>query len=449
MNKATIYLCLGRAIIFIYLFLVFFIALAETIVSRNTKDEPSNYKETTQVLKYVVQNINSPPMTGISITQANTTIPGKSHILYDWEVKSDWCWCKDETPYLGACSSDSNFTLNDNSSTCKQWPNIYIPIDIWKGSSLTVSVAPSGKWSFPAKSNYTCFSSFEIYQKTSGLCTMNNNSIINIITAVNSSSSGDTYFNNVNWTLAGHFAGWGTSAPPIIEEDEDEEDEETSSSSSEDNSTATENSTTTADNTTTATENSTTTADNTTSENSTESNNNTTTLDNSQPQRSNVDIPPDTIGYYLFYTTNTTETPASTDDEDDAGSTVGVETKGSPYINLKISRYGDPCLNPSQSPAPKYSSDYYPLTGNESQGCGYWNSSTVLYEKIDWIMDWNIFLNNDLAKNKTFFVDLEGFEESTIEEFSYFYAERKLIVNDTDFCYSWVRNPEIIAVIHC
>ena len=429
MNKATIYLCLGRTIIFIYLFLVFFIVLAETIVSRNTKSEPSNYEETTQVLKYLVQNINSPPLTGINITQANTTISGKSHILYNWEVKSDWCWCQDKSPYLGACPSDSNFTLNDSSSTCKQWPNIEIPLDIWKGSALTVSVAPSGKWSFPAKSNYTCFSSFEIYQKTSGLCAMNNNSIINIIRAVNTSSSSNSYSNNENWTFAGHFAGWGSSAPPI---DEDEEEEE---ETSEDTTTATENSTTTDDNTTTTTETSSTTT-------GTESDNSITTVDSSQPQKSSDNIPPDTMGYYLYYATNVTEIPASTDDE--SGSTdEDVTNKASPYINLKISRYGNPCLNPSKSPAPKSSSDYYPLTGNESQGCGYWNSSNVLYEKIDWITDWNIFLNNDFAKNKTFFDDLRDFYETTIDETSYLYAERKLIVNDTDFCYSWVRNPEV------
>lgn len=101
---------------------------------------------------------------------------------------------------------------------------------------------------------------------------LNNNSI-NIISAVNFSTSGSSYSNNVNWTLAGHFAGWGIESP--IDEDE----EATSSSSSEDNTTSTENSTTTDDNTTTET--SSTTEDNTTSEDSTESDNNITTVDSS------------------------------------------------------------------------------------------------------------------------------------------------------------------------
>lgn len=443
MNKATIYLCLGRAIIFIYLFLVFFIVLAETIVSRNTKAEPSNYEETAQVLNYVVHNIEAPPMTSINITHGNTTIPGKSHVLYEWVVDSDWCWCESGLPFLGPCPPDSNFTLNfssiNSSSTCHQWPKMDIPIDIWKGSAMTVNFAPSDKWSFPIKPNHTCSSSFETYQNNSGVCTLNNLSVIISITSSNEtgSSSTNSYSGNENWTLAGNFAGWGISAPPIDEEDEedeDEEEEETSSSSDEE---------TSADNTT-ASETSTT-VDSTTSENNTSSDNSTTTDSSSLPQQSNVDIPPETTGYSLFYSTNKTASVSTEEDDDSAWTTKTTTKAGSPYINLKISRYGEPCLNPSKNPNYKYEYDYYPLQGNNFQGCGYWNTSSDLYEQIDWIMDWNIFLNNDFAKNKTFFDDLYHFDLSGIDEFSYLIAERKLIVNDTDFCYSWVRNPEVTS----
>ena len=439
MNKASVYLCFGRAIICIYLFLVFFMVLAETIVGKNTKDQPSNYEETTQILQYVVNNLKSNPLTEFYITQGNTTTPGKSQILYDWEVKSDWCWCKDSYPFLGACPPESNFTRDDNSSTCKQWPDMSIFIDIWKGSAITASFASSFNWSFPIKSNYTCESSFQNYQKYSGLCTMNNLSLISTIVVTNYSSY--NYFDNVNWTWAGHFAGGGESTPPLNDEDEedDEEDDEDSEEAADDN-TSTDNSTTTTDNNTTSSTNTTENTTNTTTNTSTNTSN-TTAAEVPSPRNTSL-IAPDTQGYNIFYTTNTTE---SFDDEGEP--LESQDQTGSPYLNIKVSRYGVPCLNPYKNPAPSSSSAYYPLTGNDSQGCGYWNNSDKLYEKIDMVQDWNLFLDNDLAKNKSWFDDLYNFEDSSIDEYAFIYAEKKLVVKDTDFCYSWTQNPEVTSDI--
>ena len=353
MSKADMYLYIGRAVIAIYLFIVFILVLAETIERSNiSATEPDNYDETSQVLKYVVQNIAASPISSIQLTNANAT-SAATDPFYTWSVTSDWCWCKDNNqlngssyPYLGACSVEDLASRTKNCST--QAPTSIV-LDVFKGASITF--ATDSTWSFPQKQNNTCSSSFDSYQASAGLCTRS--TLLTQVRVVNSSNS--SIPQSRYYTYIGSFASVGNSTPPFTNLTVD------------------------------------------------------TNLSN-------------TTGYDLYVSQNLT---------------------GSPYSGLKVSRWGLPCLNPSKAAAPSTPDDYYPLTGNSSQGCGYWNTSEDLYQALEKIVDWNFFLNNDFAKNSSFFRDLYGFMNSTINENAFLYAERKLIVNDTDFCYKWVRDPDV------
>ena len=114
---------------------------------------------------------------------------------------------------------------------------------------------------------------------------------------------------------------------------------------------------------------------------------------------------------------------------------------GSPYNSIRVSMNGVPCLNPSKSPASTNTTANYPIFP-AGEGCGYWNTSSDLYEVLDMDVEWNFFLNEDLSDNLTYFSSLYGFVNSTINENAVLYSERKLTVNDTDFCYSFVANPD-------
>ena len=361
MSKSEIYLYIGRAVIAIYLFVVFILVLAETIERSNIgSTEPSNYKETVQVMSYVKENLLASPIATLQVYNA-ATANSDEETLYEWEVSQDWCFCKDATsgeatsyPYLGACTSADTISRTSN---CTQWSSTSIELDVWKGATLSLALDPN--WSFPVRSNYTCSSTFDVYQTTAGLCRRQSQQIITQIKTVNVTDNvTQSVAESAMWSWAGDFAGTGNSTPPIL------------------------------------------------------------TMLNTSAQNRTINS---TNGLNLYYS---------------------YSLSGSPYLSVEVSRNGMPCLNPSNTPPPQDYHDWYPLTGNASTGCGYWNTSDDLYELIDIIVDWNFFLNNDMAQNDTFFEDLYGFVNSTINESSYLYAERKLIVNDTDFCYQWVQNPD-------
>ena len=148
------------------------------------------------------------------------------------------------------------------------------------------------------------------------------------------------------------------------------------------------------------------------------------------------------VGSFASYGNSTPPINKTHNDSKGLDVYVTYTKAGSPFINIKASLNGLPCLNPQVTPAPSDYHSAYPLTGNASAGCGYWNTSEDLYETIDKDNEWDFFLNDDLASGTSFYTGLFGFANSTINEYVYLYAERKLIVADTDFCYNFIQNSD-------
>lgn len=354
MSKAEIYLYIGRAVIAIYLLIVFILVIAETVERNNIgTTEPTYYQETRQVMDYVTTNLAATPLQSLTVLNANTSV--SPSVLSTWSVDGDWCWCRDaqtnqstKYPYLGTCTDED---LRTPSLTCTQMAATDVSLEIWKGASL--SEAEMATWSYPVSSNYTCESSFDEYQQTAGLCRRKGQAMMTQLKAVNATETTQS----TSWTLAGSFASQGNSSAPQV---------------------------------------------------------NVSNL-------TNTSIVNETLGLQLYWSSSLT---------------------GSPFTGVKVNSYGLPCLNPYNSPAPSNATTAsYPLTGSAPTGCGYWNSSDDLFQSIDVNNLWDYYLNNDWAENTTWFEDLYGFQNSTANENSYIFAERKLIVADSDFCYAWVRSP--------
>lgn len=355
MGKADIYLIIGRSVITIYLIIVFIMVLAESVERSNiTSTEPSNYKETVQVMQYVVTNFQSTPLTNLGILDSNlsnTTNAREPSVLSQWSVSSDWCSCLNKNtfvadlyPHLGSCTTSETSSTVENCTTHEEES---ISLTIWRGTTIAVTTGQGV--SFPTDTSNTCNSVFQTYQSSAGLCTRTNSPLMTSIMVTNWT----TVETLAGWTFAGEFASYGNSTPPIT------------------------------------------------------------------------------------YTYNTTSNSTN-------GSNVyfSQSVEGSPYLNIKVQPYSIPCLDPTNSPSPSNEHSWYPLTGN-STGCGYWNTSEDLYEVLDRDNLWDFYLNNDLAENKSTFSEFYGFTNSTIEEIAVLYAEKKLIVNSTDFCLAFAQNPDV------
>lgn len=353
MGKSDIFLIIGRALITIYLIIVFVMVLSETVERSNVdKTEPDNYQETLQVMDYVSQNFYATPIANFQVFDPealqNTTATNPS-TLYEWSIDEDWCSCinseknvYDTFPHLGTCTQEE---LSSNTETCSTSSSTSVDIQVWRGSYIEIT-SSSGA-SYPLNSDNSCGSIYEVYDSSAGMCRKTTETLITAIKVVNETN----ITSSEGWTFAGSFASWGNSTPP---------------------------------NTTNITE--------------------------------------DTEGMDLYYSTTQT---------------------GSPYINIKVSLNGIPCLNPYKTPSPINQSLVYPLGNNDTSGCGYWNTSGDLYETLDFNNEWDFFLDYDLANNVSFFRSLYGYEYATINDYAYLYAERKLIVQATDFCYSFVTNPDV------
>lgn len=346
MAKADIFLMVGRAIIAIYLIIVFIMVLAESVERSGAGTEPENYAETVQVLQYITKNFQGTPIAKFKINDANSTATSQS-VLYSFAVDSDWCYCYDKNtnisssiPYLGQCSSE-----NSNQEVCTTEEATTVDITYWRGVSFSIDYSDGAAYALD--SSNTCSSIFSVYDSEAGMCRKNTSTLVTQIKVVNE----NTASLSDDWAIAGTFASSNLT--------------------------------------------------NSTTDSATE----------------------DEIGNYDVY--------------------FSTSVEGSPYLSIGVSLNGLPCLDTSKTPLPSDGNLTYPLlySGNET-GCGYWNTSEVLYEALDKDDEWEFFLNYDLATNTSTFRNLYGFNNATTNDTAYLYAERKLIVSATDFCYSYARSPD-------
>lgn len=342
MAKADIFLMVGRAIITIYLIIIFIMVIAETVERNDAGSEPENYKDTIQVMQYITKNFQSTPIANFKINDANSTATSQS-TLYNFAIDSDWCYCYDKNtnfsssiPYLGECSSESS-----TEEVCTTEEAFTVAIPYWRGSSLTIDYSDGA--TYPSSSSNTCSSVFSTYDSAAGMCRKNTTTLVTQIKVVKESTASLSD----SWAIAGSFAV------------------------------------------------------------SNLTNTSTDTTENN---------------YDVYFSTS---------------------EEGSPYLSIGVSLNGLPCLDPSRTPLPSDGNLSYPLlySGNET-GCGYWNTSEVLYETIGTDDEWEFFLNYDLATNTSTFRNLFGFDNATTNDTAYLYAERKLIVSATDFCYSYVESSD-------
>ena len=147
MGKADIYLIIGRSVITIYLIIVFIMVLAETVERNNiTSTQPSNYKETVQVMEYVSSNFRATPLTNLGVIDhnlQNTTTTRTPSVLSTWSVTEDWCSCNNTStgamdlyPHLGSCTTTETSSVTE---TCATQEETSVSLTIWRGTTISVS----------------------------------------------------------------------------------------------------------------------------------------------------------------------------------------------------------------------------------------------------------------------------------------------------------------------